>query len=137
MQADRKSHGGLDQAVYAYSQADAEFWQAELDRELPFGWFGENLRVDGLDLAAMRPGERWRIGSVELEATRARNPCATFARWVGGADERGWVARFAAEKRLGVYLGVLKTGTLEPGAPIEVLSAPSSGPTILELNRPS
>lgn len=137
VQADRKHHGGLEQAVYVYSQSDADFWQTELDRELPFGWFGENLRVDGLDLSAIRPGERWRIGSVELEATRARNPCATFARWVGGADEQGWVKRFAAENRLGTYFRVLKTGTVSSGAPIEVLSAPTSGPTILDLNRPS
>ena len=26
VQADRKHHGGLDQAVYAYSQSDAEYW---------------------------------------------------------------------------------------------------------------
>ena len=32
VQADRKHHGGLEKALYAYSQEDAEYWAAELDR---------------------------------------------------------------------------------------------------------
>ncbi len=27
VQADRKHHGGLDKALYAYSHADAEYWE--------------------------------------------------------------------------------------------------------------
>src|SRR6185437_12835962 len=54
VQADRKNHGGLDKAVYAYAEEDAEHWAGELGRELPPGWFGENLRVQGLDVNASR-----------------------------------------------------------------------------------
>src|SRR6187402_1081843 len=96
VQADRKHHGGLDKALYAYGQNDAEFWERELGRELPYGWFGENLRVDGIDVNASPIGSRWRIGdTVIVEVTMPRTPCGTFARWVGGDDERGWVKRFA------------------------------------------
>lgn len=35
VQADRKHHGGLDKALYAYAQEDAEYWERELGRELP------------------------------------------------------------------------------------------------------
>lgn len=136
VQADRKHHGGLDKALYAYAQEDADFWQAQLGRTLEPGWFGENLRVSGIDVNASRVGERWRIGgTVEVEVTMPRSPCATFARWVGGADERGWVKRFGAEGRLGAYLRVVRTGTVSAGDAIEVLSVPSDAPTILELFR--
>lgn len=136
VQADRKNHGGDDKAVYAYAQEDADFWSAQLGRPLAPGWFGENLRVSGLDVSNARVGERWRIGdSVELEVTMPRSPCATFARWVGGADERGWVKRFATEGRLGAYLRVIRTGSVSPGHQIELLGGPVDAPTILEVFR--
>ena len=136
VQTDRKNHGGNDKALYAYAQEDADFWSAELGRDLPPGWFGENLRVSGLDVTNARVGERWRIGAtVEIEVTMPRSPCATFARWVGGADQRGWVKRFGAEGRLGAYLRVIRTGPVCAGDKIELLSAPAGAPTILEMFR--
>lgn len=137
VQADRKHHGGLDKAVYAYSQDDADFWAADLGRELAPGWFGENLRIGGLDVSAARIGERWRIGAgdrpVVLEVTMPRTPCQTFARWVGGADAAGWVRRFADARRLGAYLRVVRTGSIAAGDPITVVAAPDGAPTIREL----
>ncbi|MFJ6651977.1 MOSC domain-containing protein [Microbacterium sp. NPDC091313] len=134
VQASRKHHGGLQQALYAYAQEDAEFWEAELGRSLPPGWFGENLRVKGLDLATARVGDVWRIGDrVEAQVTSPRTPCATFARWVGGKDERGWVRRFGAERRLGVYLSVRRVGEIAAGDGIVPESAPVEAPTALSL----
>src|SRR5213080_2300540 len=46
---DIRNHGGDDQAVYAYSREDLDFWAAELDRELLDGVFGENLTTQGID----------------------------------------------------------------------------------------
>ncbi|MES2093460.1 MAG: MOSC domain-containing protein [Actinomycetota bacterium] len=136
VQADRKNHGGQDKALYAYAQEDADFWSAELARELPPGWFGENLRISGLDVSNARVGERWRVGStVEVEVTMPRSPCATFARWVGGADERGWVKRFGTEGRLGAYLRVIRTGPIAAGDEIELLSSRADAPTIVEVFR--
>ncbi|TDN92426.1 MOSC domain-containing protein [Microbacterium sp. BK668] len=133
VQADRKHHGGLDKALYAYAQEDARFWEAELGRELAPGFFGENLRTEGLDVNAARIGERWRIGSrVELEVTMPRTPCGTFARRVGGAHQRGWVKRFSAERRLGPYLRVVRTGTVEAGDEIVVVPAPDGAPGLLD-----
>src|SRR3954469_7202319 len=119
VQANRKHHGGLDKAVYADSQEDGDFWQAKLGRPLPPGWFGENLRVEGLDATAARVGERWHIGKVVLEATMPRTPCMTFARWVGGSDASGWVRRFGAAGRLGAYLRVVHTGPVAAGDAIQ------------------
>ena len=47
VQVNRRYHGGEGQAVYAYAQEDADWWVAELGRELPPGRFGENLRTTG------------------------------------------------------------------------------------------
>jgi len=135
VQADRKHHGGVDKALYAYSQTDADYWSQQLGRELPAGWFGENLRIEGLDVNAARVGEVWRIGdTVTVEVTMPRTPCQTFARWVGGADEKGWVKRFSDERRLGPYLRVTKTGTIAAGDPVTIVSVPDA-PTIIEVYR--
>ncbi|MFV0373086.1 MOSC domain-containing protein [Microbacterium sp.] len=136
VQADRKHHGGPDKAVYAYAQEDADFWARELDRELRPGVFGENLRTTGMDVNAARVGERWRIGRrVELEVTMPRTPCQTFARWIGGEHERGWVKRFAAARRLGPYLRVVTPGTVRAGDEIVVVDRPADAPTILDVFR--
>lgn len=64
---------------------------------------------------AARIGEMWRIETVEVEVTKPRRPCATFARWMGPDLERGWVKRFADSGRLGPYLRVLRNGTIGAG----------------------
>ncbi|MET0297632.1 MAG: MOSC domain-containing protein [Microbacterium sp.] len=136
VQADRKHHGGLDKALYAYSDEDAAFWESELGRQLPPGFFGENLRTTGIDVNAALIGERWRIGDrVEVEVTMPRTPCQTFARWVGGADERGWVRRFSDERRLGPYLRVVQRGRVQAGDEIVVVHRPEGAPTILDVYR--
>lgn len=131
VQADRKHHGGLDKAVYVYAEEDADYWSAELGRQLPPGWFGENLRVTGIDVSGARIGERWRIGEkLVVEVTRPRIPCQTFARWVGGDDERGWVKRFARAGRPGAYLKVVQNGTVQAGDRIDLLERPADAPTV-------
>jgi len=134
VQASRKHHGGPEQALYAYAQEDANFWQSELDRDLPSGWFGENLRVEGIDVSGARIGEQWRIGdTVVVEVTSPRRPCITFARWVGGSDERGWVKRFTLAARPGAYFKVVKRGAIDAGDAIEILSVPVGARTIGEV----
>jgi len=135
VQADRKHHGGEDQAVYAYSDEDADWWAEQLARDIPPGFFGENLRVAGVETSNVRVGERWRIGTgadaVLLEVTHARTPCMTFARWMG-EESNGWVRRFSDARRLGTYFRVLETGRVRAGDPIEVIPAPEGSPTILD-----
>ena len=61
-------HGGLDQAVYAYSQEDAAFWVGELGRELWPGAFGENLTTAGVETSGAVIGERWTM--IDSASTR-------------------------------------------------------------------
>ncbi|MGF6833295.1 MOSC domain-containing protein YiiM [Paenarthrobacter sp. TE4293] len=128
VQANRIDHGGEDQALYAYSQADADYWAGELQREVPAGLFGENLRVAGIETTGAVIGERWRIGlEVEVEVTSPRVPCATFQRVL---DEPQWVKRFTQAGRVGTYLRVIKTGTLSAGDHIHRTFVPKHGITV-------
>lgn len=128
VQASRIHHGGEDQALYAYSQADADYWAGELGRELPPGTFGENLRVAGIDATNSIIGERWKIGlDVEVEVTSPRTPCAAFQRRIG---EPQWVKRFTEAGRVGTYLRVIRTGTIQAGDHIHRIFLPTHGVTI-------
>ena len=128
IQADRKHHGGADKALYAFAQAEAEYWSAVLKREIPFGFFGENLRVSG-SVDAFEFGARIRLGEVEMEATGPRTPCMTFARWMGRPR---FVKEFSRRGRHGVYFRVLKAGKIETKDRIEVVSTPGHGVTIAD-----
>lgn len=114
---DRRHHGGVNQAVYAYAREDLDWWAEQLDRDLTDGVFGENVTTLGVDCTHARVGELWRIGDVTLQVQGPRIPCATFA---GHLGERGWVKRFTAEGRTGAYLSVVDPGVLRPGTPIAV-----------------
>ncbi|POH74214.1 MOSC domain-containing protein [Arthrobacter glacialis] len=127
VQADTEHHGGPDQAVYAYSQEDADYWSAELGRDIPPGLFGENLRTQGVETTGAVIGTRWRIGKALLEVTSPRVPCATFGERM---DEPQWVKRFTAASRVGTYLRVLERGTVQTGDTITVEHVPSHGITV-------
>src|SRR5262249_8061706 len=67
-------HGGPHAVVYAYAREDAEFWEAEIGRELTPGAFGENLTTTGLAVSGAVTGERWRGGTGVLPAATPRVP---------------------------------------------------------------
>jgi MOSC domain-containing protein YiiM len=127
VQVNRKHHGGEGQAVYAYGQEDADWWAAELDRELPPGRFGENLRTSGVDLTGALLGEQWRIGTALFEVTAFRTPCVNFERFWGVPR---LVKRFTAHGATGAYLRVLETGDLGAGDAVEVVLRPDHQVTV-------
>jgi MOSC domain-containing protein YiiM len=125
---DTRDHGGPFKAVYAYAQEDADWWSQQLGREVTPGWFGENLRLSGVDLVGAVVGERWRVGpTVELEVTQPRTPCATFQRHTG---EPQWVRRFAQAARTGAYLRVRVPGEVRPGDEVAIVHRPDHGVTV-------
>lgn len=127
VQGDRENHGGVFKAVYAFSRETRRAHARERELDLPDGSFGENLVTTGQDTDETVIGERWRIGGAELEATTARNPCGTFAAWIG---DRRWGRTFTAAGRAGAYFRVLVPGETRAGDAIEVLSRPDHGVTI-------
>jgi MOSC domain-containing protein YiiM len=121
-QADRVNHGGPEQAVYAYAQEDTAWWEAELGRALGPGTFGENLTLAGVDVSGARIGERWRIGTVELQVAGPRTPCMKLAARMG--DLR-FVKRFTEALRPGAYLAIAGVGELQAGDAVEVVHRPA------------
>lgn len=119
---DRQNHGGDNQAVYAVSREQLDWWGAELSRHLDDGMFGENLTTSGLDVDHAIVGERWRVGDeVVLRVEAPRIPCGTFRMHM---DEAGWLKRFVDHGLSGAYLSIEQPGSVRPGDPIHVLSRP-------------
>jgi MOSC domain-containing protein YiiM len=126
-QADWRVHGGPDKAVYAYAREDSDWWAAQLDREIPHGMFGENLTTVGADCSGAVIGERWRIGTVELEVCQPRMPCFKLGMRF---DDGKMLKRFAQASRPGAYFRIVTEGELGAGDEIEVLHRPDHGVTI-------
>jgi MOSC domain-containing protein YiiM len=123
-QADRTVHGGPDKAVYAYAVENTEWWEAELERPLDPGAFGENLTVRGLPVSEAVIGERWALGTALLEVAQPRLPCFKLGLRMG---DPGFLKRFAAAGRPGAYHRVVREGEIAAGDRIEVVSRPAHG----------
>jgi MOSC domain-containing protein YiiM len=134
---DKKHHGGVDQAVYVFAREDLDWWAIALGREIRDGMFAENLTTEGIDVNQAEVGERWRIGTAELEVASVRIPCNDFKGWMGrsGYDNRAWVKRFAQVGRPGPYLRVLVEGEIRAGDRIDVVHRPGHGVTVSTMFR--
>ena len=130
-QVAKQHHGGPDQAVYVYSQADYDWWGEQLDETPEPGTFGENLTVSDFGAETLYIGDRWQVGDVLLEITAPRFPCATLAAHMGDPE---FVKRFKQSERSGAYTRVLKTGTLQAGDEV-VYQRGDSDLTLLEVFR--
>ncbi|MCS6710776.1 MOSC domain-containing protein [Brachybacterium sp. EF45031] len=126
-QGDTSHHGGLFKAVYCVSREMREDIARQEGRTLPDGAFGENLVTVGIDTDEVLVGQRWRVGGAVLEATCRRDPCQTFADWMG---DPGWPRRFRSGGRSGAYFRVIEPGSVQAGDPIEVLTVPDHGVSI-------
>lgn len=112
-QGNQKVHGGPDNAVYAYSADHYAAWRREEQRDdLAPGFFGENLTVAALHEQDVRIGDVYRAGSALLEVTQPRLPCDTLGVRFG---DKHFPERFLKSRRTGMYLRVLKEGTVHAG----------------------
>lgn len=130
VQVDRAVHGGADKAVYLYPAEHYGFWRRELDApDLPYGAFGENLTVAGLD-ETIGIGDRLRVGSALLVVTEPRLPCGTLAARMARADMQ---KRFLRSGRTGFYLSVQEEGEVTTGDPVRVEHRDPRGVRIADL----
>jgi MOSC domain-containing protein YiiM len=126
-QADLRVHGGPDKAVYAYAREDSDWWARELGREIPDGMFGENLTLEGVDVSNAVIGERWRVGTVELEVCQPRLPCSKLGLRF---QDLKMVKRFGQASRPGAYLRIIAEGELQKGDEVTIRSRPEHGITL-------
>ena len=130
-QADPTVHGGPLKAVYLYPSEHYAWWREPLG-ELAWGAFGENLTTAGISEAAVRIGDRLRVGTVELVVTQPRLPCFKLALRFGRSDvER----RFLASGRTGFYLSVAVEGEITAGDKVTVAAYPGDTVTVAEVVR--
>lgn len=130
-QADRTHHGGADKALYVMSGAESRHWSRVLGGIEP-GALGENLLIDSPESAVgiddVEIGAVLDFGApdsgIRVRVTGVRNPCSTFARGMGRAD---WVEVFSARNRVGVYLSVLRAGSVQAGDEVRVVATPGHG----------
>ena len=105
VQADTEVHGGEHKAVYAYAEEDYRWWSGQLGRA---SWSracsARNLTTSGIDVTSARVGDRWRVGSTELEVSEPRLPCYKLGIVIG---EARFQQRFAAADRPGAYLRII------------------------------
>src|SRR5438270_6086816 len=75
-QADLRVHGGPYKAVMAYSAEHYPLWRNELElseEKFPFGAFGENLTITGMDEETVCIGDVHQIGSARLQVSQPRS----------------------------------------------------------------
>jgi MOSC domain-containing protein YiiM len=132
-QADLSVHGGYYKAVYVYPSEHYPLWRSEYpDMELPYGMFGENLTTRGLTETDVHIGDRLRIGTAEFLVTQPRLPCYKLGIRFGRVDI---IKRFFKSGLSGFYLSIEKTGELQKGDEIQVLSRNTEGDSIAEVAR--
>ena len=127
-----KHHGGPDQALYIYGEGDYQWWEASLGRSLEAGTFGENLTISELESARFNIGDILQIGEVTLQVTAPRIPCGTFASRMGDPQ---WVKKFRAAERPGLYVRVLREGTLATGAAVTFEAYQGETLSLIEMYR--
>jgi MOSC domain-containing protein YiiM len=124
---DMKHHGGPRRAVLLIAAEVVHTLQAE-GWPLFYGALGENLTTRGLDHSVWRPGQQFRAGSIVLELTSPRGPCANLSRYGAGMQQRIYDKRVKALDPAspywglsGFYASILKTGELRTEDIIELI----------------
>jgi MOSC domain-containing protein YiiM len=113
-------HGGPDQAISIYSVESIARVVADGHQAFP-GAFGENLTLEGIELDAMRSGDRLRIGggSLVLELTKRAEPCQTIAHnFIGRGIARIGSKQNPQDARW--YARVVAEGPIRAGDDVEV-----------------
>jgi MOSC domain-containing protein YiiM len=131
-QADRENHGGPDKAVCVYSADHYPDWRRGLALDLPWGAFGENFTIAGLDEPQVCVGDVWRIGATRVQVSQPRQPCWKLARrW----RIKDLPAQVIENGRTGWYFRVLEEGLVEAGLPLSLEERPRPEWTIARANQ--
>lgn len=131
-QADLMSHGGLDKAVCAYSGDHYPGWRRELGLEpFPYGAFGENLTLAGLDERTVCIGDLWAVETATMQVSQPRQPCWKLGRrW----ELPSLPYQVRQSGRTGWYFRVIQEGHVAAGARLSLVARPHPTWTIAAAN---
>lgn len=128
---DRENHGGIDQAVYAYSLKHYEYWKGiypNLNWQL--GMFGENLTIDDLDESKLHVGDIFKVGEAILEVTKPRLPCLKLG---VRFNDMKMVKLFWKQNLPGLYFKIIQTGFVKIGDELTLIKSCTKNLTITEV----
>lgn len=114
---DKENHGGPLQALCLYSVDALQRLQAE-GHPVVAGGMGENITFEGLDVSDLRPGDRLRIGAIEVEVTSYVSPCKT----IEGNFKDGVFSRVSPKVHIEdsrLYARIIRGGPIRQGDPVE------------------
>jgi MOSC domain-containing protein YiiM len=119
---DTRHHGGTEAALCLFSLEQIFKLQAEGHPIYP-GAVGENITLEGVDLALLVPGTRLTLGDeVLIEITKYTTPCEKNAGFFKDGDfTRMSQRRFPGESR--VYARVQRPGTIRQGQRVALVAA--------------
>lgn len=132
-QADLENHGGVDKAVLCYSADHYPEWRSQLGvAELPYGGFGENLTIAGVDERSVCIGDTWQVGNVLLQVSQPRQPCWKLGRRWSNIQLPAWVVE---NGRGGWYVRVLREGTIKAPLAMTLVERPHPQWTVDRANQ--
>ena len=128
---DRKYHGGVLQAVYAYGAQHYEAWKALYQHlDWNYGMFGENLTISNFDENSIHVGATYKLGDTIIEVTKPRQPCYKLG--IRFNDPR-IIKQFWNSTKSGVYFKIIERGNVTINDELELLEAKTENPTIAEV----
>ena len=128
---DRRYHGGIDKAVYGYSEDHYKYWK-ELYPNLDwnYGMFGENLTISNLEETKIHVGSIYALGEAILEVSKPRQPCMKLGIRFGTQEI---LKQFWNATKSGIYFKILKTGYVKMGDELTLNYNSETSPTIAEV----
>lgn len=130
---DRRYHGGIDKAVYAYNADYYPFWtQLFPNINHDYGMMGENITISGMNENEIRIGAKYQIGEAEIEVSQPRQPC--FKLGIRFQDQ-SVLKKFIQSGYSGIYFRVLKEGVVTIGDKLILLEETASEPFVMECHQ--
>ncbi len=128
---DRKYHGGIDQAVYAYGKNHYSFWKEYYPLlDIQNGFFGENLTVSNLDETKIHVGDIYELGETIVQVTKPRQPCFKLGIRFNNPSV---VKQFWHTTKSGVYFKILETGKVALKDEFKLIEKAYNSPSIAEV----
>lgn len=122
----------VDRAVCIHPLAHYAFWRAYFRREIPDGFFGENLTVAGLLDEELCVGDLISCGTTLLEITQPRTPCYKQDRKLGVT---GFSKLLLQTGKIGFLARVLQPGVISPGDAFQLVERPHPEANLVFINR--
>jgi MOSC domain-containing protein YiiM len=122
----------LDRAVCFHPLAHYRFWAAYFRRDIPVGFFGENLTLAGLVDEDVCIGDIIRCGSVLFEISEPRTPCFKQARKLGVPDFAKLILQTG---KPGFLARVLQPGEITVGDAFKLVERPWPAANLVFVNR--